>query len=66
MTGRMISPQGRELAFARSEGAGPEICFLPGLRSDMQGTKALHLEAWAQTHGRAFLRPSAAARHLGV
>jgi pimeloyl-ACP methyl ester carboxylesterase len=32
------------------------IVFLGGLKSDMEGTKAVHLEAWAQAHGRAFLR----------
>jgi len=30
--------------------------FLGGFRSDMTGTKAQHLEAWARAQGRAFLR----------
>jgi pimeloyl-ACP methyl ester carboxylesterase len=30
--------------------------FLPGYASDMNGTKALALEAWAQRRGQAFLR----------
>ena len=30
--------------------------FLPGYASDMTGTKALALEAWAKAKGRAFLR----------
>lgn len=30
--------------------------FLGGFRSDMEGTKAIHLEAWARRTGRAFLR----------
>jgi pimeloyl-ACP methyl ester carboxylesterase len=50
------TPQGRRLAYHRTEGAGPMVVFLGGLRSDMEGTKALHLEAWAQAAGRAFLR----------
>ncbi len=50
------TPQGRRLAYHRTEGAGPTVVFLGGLRSDMEGTKALHLEAWAQARGRAFLR----------
>ncbi len=50
------TPQGRRLAYHKSEGAGPTIVFLGGLKSDMEGTKALHLEAWAQARGQAFLR----------
>jgi len=30
--------------------------FLGGFKSDMGGTKAVHLEAWARARGRAFLR----------
>ena len=50
------TPQGRQIAYHRSAGAGPGVVFLGGLRSDMEGTKALHLEDWARTAGRAFLR----------
>jgi pimeloyl-ACP methyl ester carboxylesterase len=50
------SPRGRRLAYHLSPGQGPWIVFLGGLKSDMEGTKALHLEAWARAHGRAFLR----------
>ena len=44
------------LAYAKTEGQGPCIVFLPGYRSDMEGTKAVHLNAWARERGRAFLR----------
>ena len=44
------------LAYHLTEGAGPAIVFLPGYASDMSGTKALALEAWAKAEGRAFLR----------
>jgi pimeloyl-ACP methyl ester carboxylesterase len=47
---------GRALAEQRLEGRGPTILFLPGYMSDMAGTKALALEAWARAEGRAFLR----------
>jgi pimeloyl-ACP methyl ester carboxylesterase len=47
---------GRRLAYHRTEGAGPLVVFLGGLKSDMEGTKALHLEAWARAEGRNFLR----------
>jgi pimeloyl-ACP methyl ester carboxylesterase len=50
------TPQGRRLAYHRSAGQGPWVVFLGGLKSDMEGTKALHLEAWARARGHAFLR----------
>lgn len=49
-------PGGRRLAYHRTPGRGPWVVFLGGLKSDMEGTKALHLEAWAKAQGRAFLR----------
>ena len=50
------TPQGRRIAHNRTEGTGPGVVFLGGFRSDKEGSKALHLEAWAQATGRAFLR----------
>ena len=50
------TPQGRRLAYHATPGSGPCIIFLGGLKSDMEGTKALHLEAWAKACGRAFMR----------
>ncbi len=50
------TPQGRRLAYHRTPGTRPGVVFLGGLRSDMTGTKALHLEAWCRARGRAFLR----------
>ena len=49
-------PNGHRLAYARTKGEGPVIVFLSGYKSDMEGTKAVHLEAWAKLTGRAFLR----------
>ncbi len=44
----------------RGEGRGasssPTVVFLPGFRSDMEGGKALALEAWCRSEGRGFLR----------
>ena len=48
--------QGRRIAFHQTPGDGPGVVFLGGLKSDMEGSKALHLEAWAKRTGRAFLR----------
>lgn len=51
----------RRIAYMRTapSGAGaslPGVVFLGGFRSDMEGTKALALEAWAREAGRGFLR----------
>lgn len=53
---RISGPRGTPLAYAYTPGTGPCIVFLSGYRSDMEGTKAVHLEAWAKTRDRAFLR----------
>ena len=53
---RLARPDGNFVAYAISKGCGPTIVFLGGFRSDMAGTKAIALEAWAQANGRAFLR----------
>lgn len=52
----LSTKQGRKLAYHRTEGRGPCVMFLGGLKSDMQGTKAVFLEEWARKEGRAFLR----------
>jgi pimeloyl-ACP methyl ester carboxylesterase len=44
------------LAWARLDGAQPGIVFLPGFRSDMQGSKAVALRDHCAARGRAFLR----------
>ena len=50
------TPQGRRIAYHQSAGQGPGVVFLGGFKSDMEGTKALHLQDWAARNGRAFLR----------
>jgi len=44
------------IAYHRTEGRGPTVVFLPGYASDMSGSKALAVEEWARTNGRAALR----------
>lgn len=56
MTEYLTTPQGRRIAYHLTAGKGPAIVFCGGLKSDMEGTKALHLEDWATSSGRAFLR----------
>lgn len=49
-------PDGRRIAYRRTEGRGPWVVFLGGFRSDMTGTKAEYLEDWARSAGRGFVR----------
>ncbi|WP_018631886.1 alpha/beta hydrolase [Neomegalonema perideroedes] len=54
-------PDGRRLAYVRhrataAQAARPGVVFLGGFQSDMTGSKALALDAWARREGRAFLR----------
>lgn len=44
------------IAYHLTEGRGPTVVFLPGYASDMSGSKALAVEEWARTNGRAALR----------
>jgi pimeloyl-ACP methyl ester carboxylesterase len=43
---------GRRIAFRHAPGQGPAIVFLPGYMSDMAGSKAQALLAWAEGQGR--------------
>ena len=49
-------PDGTELAYQHSPGHGPGLLFCAGFNSDMQGDKALALEAWCGKQGRQFTR----------
>ncbi|MDA7426783.1 alpha/beta hydrolase [Thalassococcus lentus] len=49
-------PRGDRLAYVYTAGKAPCVVFLSGYRSDMEGTKAVHLESWAKSRGQAFLR----------
>lgn len=51
-----VARDGTRLAYELTEGAAPGVVFLGGFASDMTGTKAVALEAWAKAAGRAFLR----------
>ena len=56
MTEYLDTPEARRIAYNYTPGTGPGVVFLGGFKSDMEGTKALALEAWARAQGRAFLR----------
>jgi len=49
-------PDGSKIAYRRLPGKSPGVLFCGGFRSDMQGTKALALEAHCRAAGRAFAR----------
>lgn len=49
-------PDGETLAFRRVEGGGPTVVWIGGFRSDMEGTKALALDAAARERGWNFVR----------
>ena len=46
----------RRIAVRRDQGAGPGLFWLGGFKSDMKGTKAEALSAWARQQGRACVR----------
>lgn len=50
------TPTRPALAYHLTPGKGPPVIFLSGYASDMTGTKATALEAWAKAAGRTFLR----------
>jgi len=47
---------GATIAYHRQPGKAPGIVFLGGFMSDMTGTKAMRLDAFARGRGRAYLR----------
>jgi len=53
--GILARENGATIAYRRSPGKNPGVVFIHGLRSDMNGNKALALEAHCKETGRAFL-----------
>ena len=49
-------PDGETIAYRRIGGSGPTIVWIGGFRSDMEGTKALALEAATQERGWSYVR----------
>ena len=54
-SGILTRRNGTTIAYRRHEGSNPGIVFIHGLRSDMNGTKALAIDALCREAGRAFL-----------
>jgi len=53
---RIKYPDGEAIAYHRRAGEGPGLIWCGGLKSDMEGSKALALDAWARARGQAYLR----------
>ncbi|GAA0646823.1 alpha/beta fold hydrolase [Brevundimonas lenta] len=53
---RLTRPDGETLALKRVEGSGPTVVWIGGFRSDMEGTKALALDAAARERGWNYVR----------
>ena len=49
-------PDGRRIAYRARAGVAPTLVFFPGYASDMEGAKALALDAFAERRGIAMLR----------
>jgi pimeloyl-ACP methyl ester carboxylesterase len=56
MTPTFIDIDGTRIAYRHRPGGAPAVVFLPGYMSDMTGSKAQGLDAWAAARGHAFLR----------
>ncbi len=52
----LSTAHGTKVAYHRSQGTSPGVVFLGGFMSDMEGGKALELEAYCRRTGRAFVR----------
>ena len=53
---RLERPDGETLALKRVRGEGPTVVWIGGFRSDMEGTKALALDAAARERGWNYVR----------
>lgn len=53
---RLTRPDGETLALKRVSGSGPTVIWIGGFRSDMEGTKALALDAAARARGWNYVR----------
>ena len=52
----LLTMDGEKIAYKMHKGDGPTLIWCGGLKSDMEGGKAVHLHAWAKHRGQAFIR----------
>ena len=53
---QLVRPDGERLALKRVRGSGPTVVWIGGFRSDMEGTKAMALDAAARARGWDYVR----------
>jgi pimeloyl-ACP methyl ester carboxylesterase len=53
---KLARADGETIAYLRRDGKTPGIVWCGGLKSDMTGTKAKHLDSWAARKGHAYVR----------
>ena len=53
---KLTRPDGETLAYHARPGKKPTVVWFGGFKSDMTGTKATALDAWAAARGQAFVR----------
>ncbi|NNE57559.1 MAG: alpha/beta hydrolase [Hellea sp.] len=51
-----LSGSPEKIAYKMSSGQGPAIIWCGGLKSDIEGSKAIHLHKWANSHSQTFIR----------
>ena len=52
----LTTSDGQRIAYEKTAGVGPTLIWCGGLKSDMEGSKALHLHGWAKSNERGFIR----------
>ena len=52
----LTTSDGQRIAYKKTLGVGPTLIWCGGLKSDMEGSKAVHLHAWAKSKGQGFIR----------
>ncbi|MGB0906148.1 MAG: alpha/beta hydrolase [Maricaulaceae bacterium] len=52
----LTAPDGYKIAYKNHAGEGPTFIWCGGLKSDMDGGKAVHLHEWARSIGQSFIR----------
>ena len=52
----LTTSDGQRIAYEKTAGSGPTLIWCGGLKSDMEGSKAVHLHGWAKSNGQGFIR----------
>ena len=52
----LTTSDGQRIAYEKTAGSGPTLIWCGGLKSDMEGSKAVHLHGWAKSKRRGFIR----------